>query len=470
MKFDTFLPLYNWIYPVGGVPSSKFSGPYASRVLHELQMPKSRALYVHIPFCDTICSFCPFVRAADHSPDEVDRYVSALVREIAIKSRIPEIGGAHIGAVFFGGGTPSVLSPDQIRRIGGALHSAFNLDGCREFSFEFEAKTATNDRVTAARDIGVTHARFGAQTFVPAFREHFRLTASLEDVKRTAELLHTSFPSASCDVLYGMHGQTEEELEHDINVACSLGLANLDFYPINNLVTQPILSTSFRRDGRRPTSGLTKHYMSRYVRESLRERGYLPHNGHGFVRSVLSNTESPPLLTSEYSFVYHEHTLGYPGFDLLGFGVNAVSSFPRYVVSNTESRREYVASLLDSSTIPMSVTEHPAPVDACRALALALPYHGEIPVDWIDAAVPDEVRARLDQVEAHGLVHRTPESLALTEDGLAWYANLMFFLSPASERAALASVLHAATRDPRRSLEPSGLEGLDLRVRLPVSS
>lgn len=470
IKFDTFSPIYNWIYPVGGVPSKRFVGSAAADVFHEVRGSQSRALYVHIPFCDTICSFCPFVRAARHKDEEVSTYVDALVREIELKAKFPGLAETPIGAVFFGGGTPSVLSPKQIRKIGAALRSHFDLSTCREFSFEFEVKTVTDERIVAARDIGVSHARFGAQTFVPAFRDYFQLSASVETVRQAAALLRTAFPHSSCDVLYGMHGQTDDDLQFDIDQACALELPNLDFYPLNNLVTQPKLSKDFADDGRHPTSGLTKHYMGIFVREVLRDRGYLPHNGHGFVRTDLASAGRPPILTAEYSFVYHEHTLGYPDFDLLGFGVNAVSSFSGYSVSNIGSKRDYVSALLDEARLPVMIAEHTAEVDACRALALALPYHGEIPTKWVNTKlVPDDVLQRLECIIDHGLVAKTPTTLALTEDGLAWYANLMFYLSPASERAALASVLRGAMRDSRRMVEVSGLEGIDLRGQVPLA-
>ncbi|SDB85864.1 coproporphyrinogen-III oxidase family protein [Paraburkholderia lycopersici] len=468
IKFDSFLPLYNWIYPIGGSASKRFIGKDAADVFHHIQPSLSRALYIHIPFCDTICSFCPFVRTAGYDSQEIGKYVQTLVREIELKARIPTLTSTPIGAVFFGGGTPSVLSPHQIRTIGNALRENFDLGKCREFSFEFEVKSATEARVAAALDIGVTHARFGAQTFVPSFRKHFRLSASVEVLNRAAQLLQNAFPHSSCDILYGMHGQTEEDLEFDIEQASNLGLANLDFYPLNNLVTQPVLSTSFANSNSKPTSGLTKHYMSLYVREALRTRGYLPHNGHGFVRTQLAKSHDRPLITPEYSFVYHEHTLGYPSHDVLGFGVNAISSFSGFVVSNTESRKIYDEAISDGQ-LPIVVREHSRETDACRPLALALPYHGEIPRSWIDTNfVPHEIMERLVQLRDHGLVRETSDAYALTEDGLAWYVNMMFYLSPEMERFALAKIIQQALGDKRRRIEESGLSGFNFGKQIPI--
>ena len=182
LKFDSFFPLYNWIYPLSGSSSARFVGASAASALSEIAPSGSRALYVHIPFCETICTFCPFVRTATQEDGLVQAYVDALVQEIESKADIGRVAAAPIGAVFFGGGTPSYLSPQQILQVGNALRRCFDLSHCREFSFELEVKSASWDRLEALKQIGVTHARFGAQTFSTRYRSLFNLTATVDRV------------------------------------------------------------------------------------------------------------------------------------------------------------------------------------------------------------------------------------------------------------------------------------------------
>src|SRR5207248_2068900 len=113
--------------------------------------------------------------------------------------------------------------------------------------------------------------------------------------------LAAEFPHVSCDLMYGMSGETEDDLAQDIERACSLGLRNLDFYPINNVVTQKKLHRAFRREDKRPVSGLTKFYMNIFLRECLRERGFVPHNGHGYVRVSDAEIARDPVVTDTYS-------------------------------------------------------------------------------------------------------------------------------------------------------------------------
>jgi oxygen-independent coproporphyrinogen-3 oxidase len=334
------------------------------------------------------------------------------------------------------------------------------LGSLREFSFEFEVKSARVDRMEALAEIGVTHARYGLQTFSPAYRDLFHLTATLEQIRAATERMRAVFPYISCDILYGMNGQTEEELLQDVEEACGLGIRNLDFYPINNLVTQPELHKSFRLENKPTLSSLTKYYMRLVLREALREKGFLPHNGHGWVRVPPEEIARDPVVTDSYSFVYHEHMLGYPDYDLLGFGTNAASSFANFCVFNPASRDAYVQSLSDGH-LPVKVTEHEHAVDACRPLALALPYHGSVTRDAVDwDNVPEEIHRRLEDLAEHGLIINAQEEIQLTRSGWEWYTSLMYFLAPIQEQRAIRSVVRRAARDPRREIEGSGMEGL----------
>jgi coproporphyrinogen III oxidase-like Fe-S oxidoreductase len=454
-KFDKFLPIYNWLYPLGGHPSIPDLQP--SALFANGGSGKSRALYFHIPFCETICTFCPFVRGRYRNPDIIDAYLSALLKEIELKTQGAPYG-PPIRAVFVGGGTPSLLSPQQIASFGSALRRHFDLSHLEEFSFEFEVKSATVDRAEALKAIGVTHARFGAQTFSPEYRRLFNLTSTIDELESAATLLTGNFPVVSCDLLYGMSGQTVDLLGDDLVSAAHLGLSNIDIYPINNLVTQPALHAAFAQNGKNPVSGLTKYYMNIYIREVMRGLGYLPHNGHGYTRSSNEALTSNPVVTDTYSFVYHEHVYGYEGCDVIGFGTNAISSMTGLTAYNTASRHQYISEL-NNDRLPFTVRRHTRSVDACRPISLGLPYHGRIEsalVDW--ASVPEEVVDRIGMAVENGLVRDAGDSYVITLEGWQWYSCLMYFLMPATERRALDRIIQNGMSDTRRVIERSGLE------------
>jgi oxygen-independent coproporphyrinogen-3 oxidase len=458
IKFDRILPIYNWLYPSAGFVSERFQGTQAVDVFGEFVPGRGRALYFHIPFCETICTFCPFVRTRYRDSSVIDAYVTALLQEIDIKSRFPQITDVPIRAIYFGGGTPSLLAPDHIRRIGSAIRRTFDMRRLKEFSFEFEVKSVTPERIAALVDIGVTHARFGLQTLSAEYRRRFELTATVEQLYFAANSLLAAFPYVSCDVLYGMNGQTVDDLIADIEGVCSLGLRNIDFYPINNVVTQPKLHRTFQVEGKEPVSGLTKYYMSLLIRKAMHAKGYLPHNGHGYVRVPDTELTVNQAVTNLYSFVYHEHVYGYSFYDVLGFGTNAISSFRGYTTQNTSSRSEYVKAL-GYNHLPVLVKEHSKTIDACRPVCLRLPYHGITTkrfVDW--ANIPEDTLERLSRLTQAGLIHESDNAFELTRQGWEWYSCIMYYLMPREERLELDTLVSRGERNPHKRIEPTGLE------------
>lgn len=95
------------------------------------------------------------------------------MKEIEIKPKMVDFHAVPVRAIFFGGGTPSILSAENIRAIWAAIHRYFDLSKLVEFSFEIEVKSLNDDKISVLQDIGVTHPRFGLQTFSPLWRKLF---------------------------------------------------------------------------------------------------------------------------------------------------------------------------------------------------------------------------------------------------------------------------------------------------------
>ena len=441
--FSHVSPIYNWIYPVAGRRHAAVYAGDLRRILGAAEpASRPRALYLHVPFCETICRFCPLVKGPLADAGTLDRYVRGLLAEIAMKARDRELTRLPIRAMFFGGGTPSLLEPHHIEAIGRALHDAFDLGGLEEFSIEMEVKSVTTERAAAFRAIGVTHARFGAQTFQPRHREALHLTAGIDQIVGAAALLKTVFPHVSCDMLYGLHGETGDELVADIEAATSLGLDNVDLYPLNIFVVQRKLHRHYGEAALAPLSGLTKLYMTQAARAIMRGKGYLPHNGHGFVKVPAAEIEADPVVTRGYAFKYHQHVYGGADDEYIGIGNSAQSYIAGRTIANEPSRNRYVESVLDRGELPVSIVEHARELNASKILAIALPYLGRVDSDrvrWTE--LPPGTVERLDELIERGLVERVGREIRLTHDGWLWYVNLMFYLAPREEKAAVAGLM-----------------------------
>src|SRR6476660_4483196 len=118
-------------------------------------------LYVHIPFCSAICNYCNFNRGL-FDADLKARYVNALLTEIDRAGRAGKAGeaGTRADTIFFGGGTPSLLEPEEIARIITACESAFDVAADREVTLEANPESVTEARLAAYRRAGVTRLSF----------------------------------------------------------------------------------------------------------------------------------------------------------------------------------------------------------------------------------------------------------------------------------------------------------------------
>lgn len=445
VKFDRQFPIYNFFFPSQGKARARAT---IGQVWQEAaRYVRSRALYFHIPFCDTICNFCPFTRGRYSNRAVIDEYVAMLLAEIRLKADLVDLKQVPISAIFFGGGTPSLLDPEQIRQIGEAIHAAFDLSRLCEFSFEVEVKSLTPERAEAMREIGVTHPRFGLQTFSPKWRDMFDLTASLDQIHDAAALLKRRFPYQTFDILYGMSGQDEQELMGDLQAAVSLGTTNVDIYPIDNIVTQVGLHAKLAQAGNTPTSAMRKFAMNVLVDQTMRHAGFMPHNGHGYFRTGESTND---VVTDTYTFAYHEHVYGYHDCDLMGFGVNAISSTIGHVMTQTHSKKVY-REAIGEGRIPCEISMHDRALDFARPVVLRLPYHGRIDkrlVRW-DGVHP-EVLEKLDRVKQESLVGEDETSLFLTKLGWYWYVNLMYFMMPHADQRLMNGMVLDKLKDPGR--------------------
>src|SRR5881397_2125114 len=122
-------------------------------------------LYIHVPFCSAICNYCNFNRGLFDAALK-DRYVDAVIAEIrraGPKARATEPTSAD--TIYFGGGTPSLLEPDEVARIIGACDDAFDVADDREVTLEANPETVTESRLRAFRDAGINRISFGVQSF-----------------------------------------------------------------------------------------------------------------------------------------------------------------------------------------------------------------------------------------------------------------------------------------------------------------
>jgi oxygen-independent coproporphyrinogen-3 oxidase len=183
-------------------------------------------LYVHIPFCSSRCSYCDFATGLYQS-ELAERYVVALVEEI----KTSPYSRASVDTIYFGGGTPSLLSPSQLDRILTTLHEQFAIDSSSEITLEINPGSVTREKLDSFRRLGINRASFGAQTFDDAELAKLGRSHNAADTLETfAALRDAGFNNISFDLIAGLPGQTLPAWQRNIEQALALKPEHLSFY------------------------------------------------------------------------------------------------------------------------------------------------------------------------------------------------------------------------------------------------
>ncbi|SFS86707.1 radical SAM family heme chaperone HemW [Paenibacillus sp. BC26] len=187
-----------------------------------------KALYIHIPFCTNKCHYCDFTSYVLRG-QPVDAYLDALESEMArtVEALPPE----EIHTVFVGGGTPTVLTPPQMERFLTSVKKYFPIHPDAEFTMEANPGTTDLDKLTAMKAGGVNRISFGVQSFDNGLLERIGRIHNVDDVYRSIENARAAgFSNLSIDLMFGLPGQSVEQLSDSVNRALQLGLPHYSLY------------------------------------------------------------------------------------------------------------------------------------------------------------------------------------------------------------------------------------------------
>ena len=197
-------------------------------------------LYIHVPFCSAICNYCNFNRGLFDGSLKV-RYLNALVREIEAEHLPPARDLAAADTIYFGGGTPSLLEPEEIGRLIDACRGAFDVSTGCEVTLEANPESVTSERLAAFRAAGVNRLSFGVQSFRDdELRRLSRLHSSGRAREAYAEARAAGFDNVSLDLMMWLPGQRTEEWLQSVDVAIALGPDHLSLYLLEVYPNAPL--------------------------------------------------------------------------------------------------------------------------------------------------------------------------------------------------------------------------------------
>jgi len=279
------------------------------------------SLYIHIPWCVRKCPYCDFnsheVRAPSQSEGRVavdleQQYVAALVHDLEMS--LPQIWGRKVYTVFFGGGTPSLLSGEAIAEILRNVRMLLPLDLNAEITLEANPGTVEAHKFAAFRDAGVNRLSMGIQSFNDTHLQALGRIHSADEARRAIDIAKEHFDNFNLDLMYALPRQTLDEALQDVHAALSYAPQHLSCY---HLTLEP--NTLFHRNPPPLPDDDASSEMQQGIEELLAKQGYQHYETSAF---ALPNRRA-------------KHNLNYWKFgDYLGIGAGAHSklSFPDKII------------------------------------------------------------------------------------------------------------------------------------------
>ena len=196
-----------------------------------LKHASPKGLYLHIPFCQVKCHYCNFVITLDQSKNMRERFFAALEREAEDARR--RFGALQFETFYWGGGTPSLLRPEELERIFSKVRELFRFSKDPEITIEINPGDVDGEKIAACRRLGVNRASVGAQAFQDSLLQKMGRPHSVEAIERTFELLRGhGFENLSLDLIFRLPGQTLGDFQESLHRALSLGPSQITLYDL----------------------------------------------------------------------------------------------------------------------------------------------------------------------------------------------------------------------------------------------
>ncbi len=295
-------------------------------------MKKPLSLYIHIPFCVRKCAYCDFL-SFPADAREREQYLDALICEI--RTFAPSVADRTVVSVFLGGGTPSLLTETQLKRLMDAVYAGFSLQSDAEITIEANPGTLTAHKLFCLAKMGINRLSLGLQS---ARNEELRLLGRIhtyEEFLDTYRLAgEAGFENINVDLMSALPGQTFAAWQETLERVAALSPAHISAYSLMIEEGTPFFETYHEEDEKRRRGEATallpdedtERKMYRWTDQFLREQGY--------VHYEISNFAKPGMECV--------HNIGYwIRREYAGFGLGAASLLEECRFTNTTDRNAY---------------------------------------------------------------------------------------------------------------------------------
>ncbi|MEM6780060.1 MAG: coproporphyrinogen-III oxidase family protein [Planctomycetota bacterium] len=407
---SNYPPFSQWSKDALGDVKSAMAGPPLSE--------NPLGLYLHIPFCRKRCKFCYFKVFTDINASDVQRYVDALCSEISMVSQLPVMGDRPFRFVYFGGGTPSFLSPKQLTKLANRLREHITWDGAEEVTLECEPGTLSATKVQTLREeVGVTRLSLGIENFNDALlKENGRAHLSKQVFNAWEWIQAADFPNVNIDLIAGMVGENWDNWKDNVRRTIDMSPESVTIYqmelPFNTVYSADILEGNSESP---VADWQTKRDWVSYAMDELSLAGYSISSAYTMIKD-----------TSKVSFSYRDNL--WKGADLLATGIASFGHVAGAHYQNLPHMDAYL-STIESGELPLGRGYVPNDHEALIREMVLLLKRGHISRAYFQDKFSVDVRRQWadvwDQYERQELVETHGDEIRVTRSGLLRVDSLL---------------------------------------------
>jgi oxygen-independent coproporphyrinogen-3 oxidase len=392
------------------------------KAFNESNTEEGISLYIHLPFCESLCTFCGCNKRITKRHEVESPYITSLLKEWDLYCNLftdkPIIKELHLG-----GGTPTFFSPKNLERLIKGIFKRANRSQHYEFSFEGHPNNTTSTHLQTLFDLGFRRVSFGVQDYNPKVQKAIHRIQPFENVQKVTEIARTiGYTSIGHDLIFGLPFQTTEDIKHTIEKTKLLKPDRIAFY---SYAHTPWLKGNGQRgfsDIDLPT-GEAKRAQYEVGKTELEATGYLEIGMDHFA------LESDSLFQAMKNLTLHRNFMGYTSSKtkvMIGLGVSSISD-SWYGFSQNEKSIEAYHHLVNENIIPVYrghlLNEEDLKI---RKHILNLMCNFTTQWDNEDLFFPEilDVIIKLKEMEQDGLIELYSKRIKVTEKGKPFVRNV----------------------------------------------
>lgn len=380
------------------------------------------SIYIHLPFCESLCTFCGCHKRITKRHEVEVPYLNAVLKEWEMYCKLlgkrPKIKELHLG-----GGTPTFFSPENIKQlISGILRRATLMDNY-EFSFEGHPNNTTREHLQMLYDLGFRRVSFGVQDYNESVQKAIHRLQPFENVKKvTEEARQIGYTSIGHDIIFGLPFQKEEHIEETIEKTKLLRPDRIAFYSYAHIPWMKGNGQRGFRDEDLP-SAQEKRNQYELGKQLLSEAGY---HEIGMDHFAL---ETDSLYTSMKGGLLHRNFMGYTALKtqtMIGLGVSAISDSWYGFAQNVKNIEEYY-HLLKENIMPVyrgHILNSEDLIIRKHILNLMCQFETSWHSSQLYLEELSDIVLELEEMEADGLIKRDVNKIKITDNGKPYVRNV----------------------------------------------